>query len=119
MRMAIESGPDCPISRALQVIGDHWTLLIIRDLFLHGPCKFSDLERSVTGVNVSTLSKRLKTLEKAGLVERRIYSDRPPRADYRLTRAGQDLKPVMLALTDWARIHAPEAIAQHYPRKRA
>lgn len=113
--MTIETGPDCPISRALQVIGDHWTLLIIRDLFLTGPCKFSDLERSVTGINVSTLSKRLKLLEQAGLVERHIYSERPPRADYRLTKRGSDLKPVLFAITDWAREHAPEAIERHYP----
>ncbi|MEM1275900.1 MAG: helix-turn-helix domain-containing protein [Pseudomonadota bacterium] len=117
--MEIEAGPDCPISAALRLIGDHWTLLIIRDLFLTGPCKFSDLEKSVEGINVTTLSKRLKNLEQAGLIERRIYSERPPRADYRLTQRGHDLKPVLLAITDWARVHCSDAIEAHYPRKRA
>ena len=117
--MDFEGGPDCPISAALRVIGDHWTLLIIRDLFTLGPCKFSDLEKSVEGINVTTLSKRLKALEQAGLVERRIYSERPPRADYHLTQRGRDLKPVLLAITDWARLHASDAIEKHYPKKRA
>ncbi|MEM9043458.1 MAG: helix-turn-helix domain-containing protein [Pseudomonadota bacterium] len=117
--MDFEGGPDCPIAGALRVIGDHWTLLIIRDLFILGPSKFSELEKSVEGINVTTLSKRLKALEHAGLVERHIYSERPPRADYRLTQRGRDLKPVLLAITDWARVHSSEAIEKHYPRKRA
>ncbi|MEM8793387.1 MAG: helix-turn-helix domain-containing protein [Pseudomonadota bacterium] len=117
--MELETGPDCPVAGALRLIGDHWTLLIIRDLFIDGPCKFSDLEKSVEGINVTTLSKRLKALERAGLIERHIYSERPPRADYRLTQCGRDLKPVLLAITDWARLHAAEAIEEHYPRKRA
>ena len=113
--MDITNGPDCDIARALRVIGDKWVLLIIRDLFVDGCCRFSDLQKSIEDVNPTTLSKRLKLLEGAGLIERRIYSEHPPRAEYRLTEAGRDLEPVLRAVMVWGSKHAgfdPEAFRE-------
>lgn len=110
--MDIRKDKNCNIAKALTVIGDRWVLLIIRDLFVDGCCRFSDFQRSIADLNPTTLSNRLKLLESAGLIERVIYSEHPPRADYRLTQAGRDLEPVLRAMIEWGRKHAgidPEA----------
>ncbi|MEM7058475.1 MAG: helix-turn-helix domain-containing protein [Pseudomonadota bacterium] len=93
----------CPVARTLDLIGDRWTVLILRDLLLRGPHKFQDLQSSLGRVGTTTLSARLKALEANGLVERQMYSDHPPRAEYLLTKKGQSLGPVMAALRDWGR----------------
>jgi DNA-binding HxlR family transcriptional regulator len=92
----------CPVARALELVGDRWTLLILRDLHLDGPQKFHALQNSVEGIGPSTLSDRLKTMLENGLVERRFYSDHPPRAEYLLTKKGRELRPVLKALKTWA-----------------
>jgi DNA-binding HxlR family transcriptional regulator len=96
---------DCPIARTLDIIGERWTLLILRDLFTEGPRKFQDFQRSLRGVSPNTLSARLKTLEEHGLVKRRLYEDYPPRAEYLLTDKGRTLGPILRALLDWGRKH--------------
>jgi len=95
----------CPVARTLEIIGERWTLLILRDLFRDGPRKFHDLERSLTGISPNTLSARLKTLEEGGIVERHFYEEHPPRAEYRLTSTGRELQPVLKSLADWGRRH--------------
>jgi DNA-binding HxlR family transcriptional regulator len=91
----------CPIARTLDVIGDRWTILVLRDLALHGPRKFQDFERSLHRISPNTLSARLKRLEETGIVERRFYAQHPPRAEYVLTETGKELRPVLKALLDW------------------
>ena len=91
----------CPVAAALDVIGERWTLLVIRDLLRHGPRRFQDLETSLAGVSPNTLSARLKRLEEAAVVERRFYGDRPPRAEYVLTDKGRALGPIVLAMKKW------------------
>lgn len=93
-------GQACPIARTLEIIGERWTLLIIRDLF-RGPQRFQDLQESLAGVAPNMLSDRLKTLEEHGLVRREFYSDHPPRASYALTPLGRDLGPVLRSLVIW------------------
>ena len=78
----------CPIARTLEIVGERWTILILRDLVTGGPRKFQDFERSLTGISPNTLSARLKRLEEAGIVERRFYEQHPPRAEYVLTEKG-------------------------------
>jgi len=95
----------CPVARTLEIIGDRWTILIIRDLLLKGPRKFLDFESSLQGISPNTLSARLKTLEEADLVERRFYEQHPPRAEYLLTAKGRELGPVLRALKDWGLKH--------------
>ena len=95
----------CPIARSLAVVGDRWTILIMRDLVRLGPRKFHDLERSLIGISPNTLSLRLKRLEEAGIVERRFYEQHPPRAEYVLTEVGKELRPVLKALFEWGQRH--------------
>ncbi len=91
----------CPVARTLDVIGERWTMLILRDLIVEGPRRFQDLQRSLAGVSPNTLSARLKTLEEAGVIARRFYADHPPRAEYVLTEKGDALRPVLRALREW------------------
>ena len=95
----------CPVARTLEIIGDRWTMLIVRDLLLKGPRKFVDFELSLAGISPNTLSARLKILEEAGLIERRFYEQRPPRAEYVLTDKGCELRPTLRALRDWGEKH--------------
>lgn len=90
---------------SLEIIGERWTLLIIRDL-LGGPRKFQDLSDSL-GAAPGLLSRRLKLLEERGVIARRMYSDHPPRAEYALTEAGTELRAVVRALTIWGSKHLP------------
>ena len=100
------TAPDrCPIARSLEFIGERWTILIIRDLNRFGPRKFQDFEQGLAGIGPNTLSARLKKLEDAGIVERRFYEQHPPRAEYLLTAAGKELRPVLKALLAWGRCH--------------
>ena len=96
----------CPVARTLDLIGERWTILLLRDLFLHGPRRFQDFQESLGGVAPHTLSARLKDLEASGLIERRAYSEHPPRLEYHLTDKGKSLGPVLKALRDWGRQHA-------------
>lgn len=89
---------NCPVAHALELLGDRWTLLIVRDLLLDGPRRFSDLARTTVGPSPTILSNRLKRLEEAGLIARHFYSQHPPRAEYLLTDHGKDLAPVLRAL---------------------
>jgi DNA-binding HxlR family transcriptional regulator len=97
----------CPIARTLDIIGERWTILILRDLLIEGPRKFQDFQQSLAGISPNTLSARLKRLEESGVVERRFYEQHPPRAEYLLTAKGRALGPVLKALLDWGRSHTP------------
>ena len=92
---------NCPIAKTLDLIGERWTLLILRDLFLQGPRRFQDFQESLQGIAPNTLSTRLKDLETNGLIVRKAYSDHPPRLEYHLTDKGKSLGPVLKALREW------------------
>src|SRR5262245_33353833 len=95
----------CPVARTLAIIGESWTILILRDLLVEGPRKFHDFERSLAGISPNTLSARLKKLEEHGIVARRFYEEHPPRAEYVLTPKGRELGPVLKALLGWGQKH--------------
>jgi DNA-binding HxlR family transcriptional regulator len=99
--MAATYGQRCPVARALDVIGERWTLLILRDLRRYGPLRFQDFERDLPGLAPNTLSARLKVLEAQGVVGTRLYETHPPRYEYFLTDKGQALRPVLKALYTW------------------
>lgn len=88
------------IASAMQIIGNKWTALILRDLSV-GPRRFSELERSVGSINPRTLSQRLDDLEQHGIVARHSYAEAPPRTEYTLTKKGRDLLPVLKAMSAW------------------
>ena len=103
-------GMQCPIARSLERIGEWWSLLILRDAF-HGLTRFDQFQRSL-GIAPNMLTRRLNGLVESGLLERRRYSERPPRDEYVLTPMGRDLRPVLWALIAWGNKHfAPEGTA--------
>jgi DNA-binding HxlR family transcriptional regulator len=92
-------GQVCSVARALELVGERWTLLILRDAFL-GVRRFDDFQRSL-GVARNVLNTRLQRLVEAGVLERRRYQDRPERFEYRLTDMGLDLWPALVSLMQW------------------
>jgi DNA-binding HxlR family transcriptional regulator len=91
----------CPVARALDVVGEKWSLLILRDLFRKGPLRFQSLQEGIDGVTPSVLSARLKSLEADGIIAASLYSAHPPRYEYLLTDKGKALGPVLKALHSW------------------
>ncbi|MFJ3485052.1 winged helix-turn-helix transcriptional regulator [Pseudomonas sp. NPDC090202] len=93
----------CPIALSLEHVGDWWNILILRDL-AYGLSRFDEFEKSL-GIAPSTLTRRLNGLIESGLVERRAYTDKPPRYDYLLTERGRDFRPVVLTLMKFGNKH--------------
>jgi len=102
-RTADYSKEACPVAGALAVVGDPWTLLILREAF-NGVRRF-DVWQTRLGVARNVLAARLKGLVEQGVLETRLYSQHPPRRDYVLTAKGRDLQPVLLALKAWGDRH--------------
>lgn len=96
----------CPVARGLSVIGDRWTMLVLRDCF-RGIRRFEDFQRRL-GITRHVLIERLRKLEEAGVLERRLYQERPPRHEYRLTEKGLALHPVLVTLVAWAEKWEPK-----------
>ena len=94
----------CGVERAARLVGDTWTLLIVRDL-ANGCQRFGQLQKTVTGISPRTLSDRLAMLEANGLVTRRAYAEIPPRVEYSLTDFGVSLAGALRPLCDWGREH--------------
>ena len=99
--MTVDYTQFCPVARTLDIVGDRWTILILRDLILEGPRKFHDLQGAFPRMSPNTLSTRLKRLEEHGIIERRFYEQHPPRAEYVLTGKGRQLGPVLRTLLEW------------------
>ncbi|WP_327140074.1 winged helix-turn-helix transcriptional regulator [Nocardia sp. NBC_01327] len=93
----------CPVAGTLELVGEWWSLLIMRDA-LDGYSRFDEFERNL-GIAPTMLTRRLRTLVEAGLLERRQYSAAPPRYEYVATAKGRDLGPVIVALYAWGRKH--------------
>jgi DNA-binding HxlR family transcriptional regulator len=98
----------CSVADALTVIGEKWSLLVIREISL-GNFRFDAIARN-TGAPRDVLTARLRSLESAGVVEKRQYQDRPPRFEYHLTQAGRELRPVLLGLGQWGQRWARGAV---------
>jgi DNA-binding HxlR family transcriptional regulator len=97
----------CPIARSLDRVGEWWSILILRDAF-HGLTRFDQFQKRL-GIAPNMLTRRLATLVDSGLLERRLYSERPPRHEYVLTERGRDFRPVLWALLAWGNKHfSPE-----------
>jgi DNA-binding HxlR family transcriptional regulator len=103
MDMAKESEGVCPVARGLARVGDAWSMLILRDAGF-GITRFDQFRASL-GIAPNILTRRLKALTEAGLLEKRRYSERPPRDEYVLTEAGRDFLPVLLVIGAWGRRH--------------
>jgi DNA-binding HxlR family transcriptional regulator len=99
----------CSIARTLELIGERWAILTLREVFL-GVRRFDAIQRN-TGAPRDILSARLRKLISAGILERRQYQERPARFEYRLTGAGRELLPVLLTLMDWGDRHLTDGEA--------
>lgn len=93
--------PACPVETTLQLIGNKWQVLILRDLLLNGTMRFKELQRSIGKVSQKVLTANLREMERAGLVNRKAYAEVPPRVEYSLTPLGKTLQPVLDALWKW------------------
>lgn len=100
-------GRPCPIAASLEVVGDRWAMLVVREVGL-GSHRFNEIARG-TGAPRDRLAARLKDLVDAGVLERRAYSAAPPRSSYHLTDAGRELVPILEQLYGWGRRHAVAA----------
>jgi DNA-binding HxlR family transcriptional regulator len=96
----------CPVAVALDTLGNKWSLVLLRDMFA-GKRRFSEFLASPEGIKRNILTERLQRLERAGLIRRVRYQERPQRFDYRLTKAGANLLPVLQAIARWAQDNVP------------
>jgi DNA-binding HxlR family transcriptional regulator len=91
----------CPIAHALDLVGERWSLLVVRELFEHGPLRYSDLHYRLTGCGTNILASRLKELERGGVIARRRLPPPAGSTVYELTELGEELRPVMQELAHW------------------
>ena len=103
----------CPIARSLSVLGDAWSMLILRDAHA-GFTRFDQFRKSL-GIAPTKLTKRLSVLVEEGLLEKRQYSEHPPREEYVLTQAGRDFLPVLFVIGAWGRKHKPYENPEQMP----
>lgn len=97
----------CPISLALEVFGDRWTMLILRDMVFAGKHSYSELVEAEEGIATNVLRDRLNDLVEAGIIDRVVSTEDKRRVDYRLTEAGIDLIPVMIHIGEWGQKWLP------------
>ena len=95
----------CPVACTLDILGDRWSLLVVRDL-MRGKRRFTEFVASPEGIPTNILTERLQRLIDAGVIRAERYSEHPPRLQYALTEKGEDLRPVMRAMVEWGVRHA-------------
>ena len=92
--------PACPVEMTLQLIGDKWKILILRDL-LTGTKRFGELKKSVTGITQKVITSNLRDMESSGLLTREVFPEVPPRVEYTLTDTGYSLEPILDSMYSW------------------
>lgn len=102
--MAHDLRSGCPIAATLDRVGDRWSLIIVRDLIC-GKARFSQFLDSPERITPSVLTDRLTALERDGLVQKVVYCDRPRRYEYRITKSGEAMLPILQAMCRWGRVH--------------
>jgi DNA-binding HxlR family transcriptional regulator len=113
---ASEVPKPCPAAHAMELVAHKWTIHLL--FALHeagGPVRFRHLQRAVASITQKELTKRLRDLERSGLVHRKVYAEVPPRVEYQLTELGLTLMPALDALHDWAKQYGP-AVDEHWRR---
>ena len=96
-----EELPECPVATTVQLIGNKWKLLILRNLIYNGTQRFGDFIKSIPGISKKVLTDDLRALENDGIIEREVFAEVPPRVEYSLSPLGKSLKPVLDAMFDW------------------
>lgn len=96
-----EELPECPVATTVQLIGNKWKLLIIRNLVSNEKQRFTDFIKTIPAISKKVLTDNLRALEDDGLVERKVFAEVPPRVEYSLSPLGKSLKPILDAMSDW------------------
>ena len=96
-----EELPECPVATTVQLIGNKWKLLILKNLIYTGKQRFTDFTKTVPGISKKVLTDNLRSLEDDGLIEREVFAEVPPRVEYSLSELGKTLKPILDAMMDW------------------
>ena len=96
---------ECPVTNTLDLIGDKWTLLVIRDMLFLKKNTFNEFLGSPEGIATNILTQRLKQLEERGIIKKRPYKKSPVRYEYTLTRRGEDLRPLLMEMIRWGNAH--------------
>ncbi len=91
---------DCPVATTINLIGNKWKLLIIRDL-MSGTKRFGELRKSLTGISQRVLTENLRAMENDGLLTRKVFAEVPPRVEYSLNKTGLSLQPIIMSMADW------------------
>ena len=92
--------PDCPVATTVQLIGNKWKLLILRNLLVR-PWRFNELLRSIPGISQKVLTDNLRAMQKDGIITRTVYPEAPPRVEYALSELGASLRPIIRAMEEW------------------
>ncbi len=100
MKTKAELIPECPVAMTVQLIGNKWKLLIIRNL-LQRPWRFNELQRNLDGISQKVLTDSLRSMEADGIITRTVYPEVPPRVEYALSELGQSLQPILDAMKAW------------------
>ena len=93
--------PECPVATTIQLIGNKWKLLLIRNLVYNGKQRFTDFIKTVPAISKKVLTDNLRALEEDGLIERKVFAEVPPRVEYSLSPLGMSLKPILDAMMEW------------------
>ncbi|HRF36066.1 MAG TPA: helix-turn-helix domain-containing protein [Clostridia bacterium] len=96
-----EELPECPVATTVQLIGNKWKLLIIRNLIDKGTQRFGDFIKSIPAISKKVLTDNLRALENDGLIEREVFAEVPPRVEYSLSTIGKSMKPILDAMYNW------------------
>ena len=96
-----EELPECPVATTVQLIGNKWKMLIIRNLIYNGKQRFSDFIRTIPAISKKVLTDNLRALEDDGLIEREVFAEVPPRVEYSLSEIGKSLRPIWDAMEAW------------------
>ena len=99
-----EELPECDVATTVQIIGNKWKLLIMRNLLMR-PWRFNELRKSLDGVSQKVLTDSLRQLESDGIILRTVYPEVPPRVEYSLTELGESMCPVLSAMGDWGKVY--------------
>lgn len=100
MRTKAELLPECPVATTVQLIGNKWKLLIIRNLQMR-PWRFNELQKNLDGISQKVLTDSLRTMEADGLITRTVYAEVPPRVEYSLSELGETMRPILDAMEAW------------------
>lgn len=92
--------PECPVATTVQLIGNKWKLLIIRNLLVR-PWRFNELQKSLDGISQKVLTDNLRSMENDGIITRTVHAEVPPRVEYSLSELGESMRPILSAMREW------------------